>query len=470
MSKLKKVKPRPRREASAAPPPQEISVTATKTVPIVQLKMYYRNPNRGDTSAIMESIKRSGQFRPVVVNVGNFTGRKNEILAGNHTYMAMRKLGREEILASFVDVDDEQAARIVLADNETAAKGRTDDSIVADLLQSLPDYIGTGYTEAEVDAIFADLEEQADEAEKAAAKDAAEREAARDDPEYQEPDEYAEDFANDREEPDDDSMTTIKESLPDSKKFRAGYWGIPALREDMLMRPEDMPAKLDSWSGSATANWPDEDQWWLYNWRVDSTSGMRDLTKIIVSFYTYDQHFENWFWYPHKFAKKLQKAGVKYLVTPNYSIWDNDSRFMWLWALYRSRYVGRYMQEAGVKIIPDILLSSDRKFNDEHIIASLPKKCPMLSFQFQTNMDGVLRPDKAGADAATPEEIEDIISDWQNVLDKVKPQGILLYSNDEGYKFFRDNVTYKGKVFYVETRMRKLGDYRKLKAKQNRTI
>lgn len=470
MSKLKKVKPRPRREASAAPPPQEISVTATKTVPIVQLKMYYRNPNRGDTSAIMESIKRSGQFRPVVVNVGNFTGRKNEILAGNHTYMAMRKLGREEILASFVDVDDEQAARIVLADNETAAKGRTDDTIVADLLQSLPDYIGTGYTEAEVDAIFADLEEQADEAEKAAAKDAAEREAARDDPEYQEPDEYADDFADEREEPDDENMTTIKESLPDNQKYRTGYWGIPSLREDMLMRPEDMPEKLDSWSGSATANWPDEDQWWLYNWRVDSTSGMRDLTKIIVSFYTYDQHFENWFWYPHKFAKKLQKAGVKYLVTPNYSIWDNDSRFMWLWALYRSRYVGRYMQEAGVKIIPDILLSSDRKFNDEHIIASLPKKCPMLSFQFQTNMDGVLRPDKAGADAATPEEIEDIISDWQNVLDKVKPQGILLYSNDEGYKFFRDNVTYKGKVFYVETRMRKLGDYRKLKAKQNRTI
>lgn len=471
MSKLKKrVKPRPKREAlPSAPTPGEISVLDTRTVPIVQLKMYYKNPNRGDTALIMESIKQNGQFRPVVVNIGNFTGRRNEILAGNHTYMAMRKLGREEILASFVDVDDDQARRIVLADNETAAKGNTDDALVAELLSSLSDYTGTGYSEAEVNAIFADMAEAAEEAEKEAAKDAAEREAFRDDPDYQEPDEYAEDFADEREEPDTDDMKTIKESLPDSKKFRTGYWGIPALREDMLMTPDELPEKLDSWSGSATANWPDEDQWWLYNWRVDSTSGMRDLSKIIVAFYTWDDHFANWFWYPHKFAKKLQKAGVKYLITPNYSLWDNESRFMWLWAIYRSRYVGRYMQEAGIKIIPDFLASSDRKFMDDHIIATLPKKCPMLSFQFQTNMDGLLRPDKAGDHAMSDEEIEEFIADWDHVLAKVKPEAIILYTNDDGHQWFRKHVNYKGQVVYVETRMRKLGDYRKLKAKQ-RTI
>ncbi|UVF61511.1 ParB-like nuclease domain protein [Gordonia phage DalanDe] len=463
MGKLKKLKP------MAAPTPpkvEDISVIRTDTVPIVQLKMFGKNPNRGDTATIMESIKHNGQFRPVVVNIGNYTGKHNEILAGNHTYMAMRKLGREEILASFVDVNEDQARRIVLADNETAAKGNVKDDIVAELLGSLSDYTGTGYTEAEVNAIFADMEKATEEAEERESKVRAEREAAEDDPDYQEPDEYAEGFSDERDDPADEGMAELKKRLPDSEKFRVGYFGIPALREDMLMTPEEMPAKLDSWAGSATANWPDEDQWWLYNWRVDSTSGMRDLSKIIVSFYTWDDHFENWFWYPQKFARKLQKAGVKYLITPNYSLWDNESRFMWLWALYRSRYVGRYMQEAGIKIIPDFLASSDRKFMDEQIIATLPKKCPMLSFQFQTNMDGLLRPDKAGDHAMSDDEIKDFIADWDHVLAKVKPRAILLYTNDDGFEWFKKHVTYKGKVFYVETRMRKLGDYRKLKAKQ----
>lgn len=463
MGKLRKKK-----VATPQPPKvNEISVIDTRSVPTVSLKMHYKNPNKGDTNVIMESLKRNGQFRAVVVNVGNYTGRRNEILAGNHTYMAMRKLGREEILASFVDVDDDQALRILLADNETANKGNTQDDLVAELLGELGgDFEGTGYSEAEVEAIFADMEAAADEAVEREQKAQAEREAVEADPDYQEPDEYAEGFSDDRDEPGDDEMADLKPRLPDSEKFRTGYWQIPALREDMLMTPEEMPDKLDSWAGSATANWPDEDQWWLYNWRVDSTSGMRDLSQIIVAFYTWDNHFENWFWYPHKFAKKLQKAGVQYMVTPNYSLWDNESRFMWLWALYRSRYVGRYMQEAGIKIIPDFLASSDRQFMDEQIIATLPKKCPMLSFQFQTNMDGLLRPDKAGDYAMSDDEIEDFIADWDHVLAKVKPRAILLYTNDDGFEWFRKHVSYKGKVFYVETRMRKLGDYRKLKAKQ----
>lgn len=122
------------------------------TLPIDQLKPRKGNPRRGDIDAIAESLERNGQFRPVVVNKP--TG---EILAGNHTYAAAKRLGWTHIAATFVDVDEDQAARIVLADNRTADLGDYDDTLLLDMLKDLDgDFLGTGYTQDDVDAILGD--------------------------------------------------------------------------------------------------------------------------------------------------------------------------------------------------------------------------------------------------------------------------------------------------------------------------
>ena len=42
-----------------------------------------------------------------------------EVLAGNHTLLAARALGWKEIAATFVEVDDEYAKRILLVYNRT---------------------------------------------------------------------------------------------------------------------------------------------------------------------------------------------------------------------------------------------------------------------------------------------------------------------------------------------------------------
>jgi hypothetical protein len=52
-------------------------------VPIDGLVPYVRNPRQGDVGAIVTSLERHGQYRPIVVNVGRLTGRPNEVLAGN---------------------------------------------------------------------------------------------------------------------------------------------------------------------------------------------------------------------------------------------------------------------------------------------------------------------------------------------------------------------------------------------------
>jgi hypothetical protein len=117
-------------------------------VPVAELRLCERNPRRGDTRAIRESLERNGQYRPIVVN-----RRTMEVLAGNHTLRAAIELGWEEIAATFVDVDDEQARRIVLVDNRTNDLAGYDTALLAELLEELPDLEGTGYDLAAVDAL-----------------------------------------------------------------------------------------------------------------------------------------------------------------------------------------------------------------------------------------------------------------------------------------------------------------------------
>lgn len=108
-----------------------------------------RNPRRGDVDAIAESLTINGQYRPVVARLDG------EILAGNHTWLAARQLGWSHIAALRIDVDDEQAARIMLADNRTAELGSYDDEALIDLLRSLDELVGTGFEDADLAALLA---------------------------------------------------------------------------------------------------------------------------------------------------------------------------------------------------------------------------------------------------------------------------------------------------------------------------
>jgi site-specific DNA-methyltransferase (adenine-specific) len=126
---------------------------ADLTVPVASLRLYGRNPRRGDVQAIKKSLEAHGQYRPLVVN-----RRTSEVLAGNHTLAAAIELGWTEIAATFVDVDDEQAARIVLVDNRTADLAGYDDAQLAELLASLDGLDGTGWRPIELDRLLDQLQ------------------------------------------------------------------------------------------------------------------------------------------------------------------------------------------------------------------------------------------------------------------------------------------------------------------------
>lgn len=128
---------------------------------VSELATYHRNPRRGDIDAIADSLEVNGQYRAIVVNLGRKTGRPLEVLAGNHTLKAARKLGWETITATTVDVDDKGAARIVAADNRTADLGDYDMSVLSDLLVDLEELDGTGYEADDLTEMLDELDTDA---------------------------------------------------------------------------------------------------------------------------------------------------------------------------------------------------------------------------------------------------------------------------------------------------------------------
>lgn len=104
----------------------------TEKVSIDDVRPHPKNVRQGDIGAICESLQAHGQYRAIVVQ--SSTGH---ILAGNHTWKAAKQLGWSEITAHFIDCDDDQAMRILLADNRANDLASYDDAALAALLHEL---------------------------------------------------------------------------------------------------------------------------------------------------------------------------------------------------------------------------------------------------------------------------------------------------------------------------------------------
>lgn len=110
------------------------------------------NPRKGDVQAVARSLKRFGQHRPLVAKLVDPTKPDEKygvVIAGNHTFLAARELGWDEIAVVWVDDDSETAMARALADNRTHDLGSYDDNLLHDALERLKDnedlLTATGY-------------------------------------------------------------------------------------------------------------------------------------------------------------------------------------------------------------------------------------------------------------------------------------------------------------------------------------
>lgn len=129
-------------------------------VAVDELKVHPKNPNQGDVGAIIESIDVNGFFGALIVQLST-----KFVLAGNHRLLAAMHHGVEEVPVIWVDVDDEQANRILIAEQHLARMGQNNEPMLAELLTQLAmsptGLAGTGYDGDDLDAMLNMLNDDA---------------------------------------------------------------------------------------------------------------------------------------------------------------------------------------------------------------------------------------------------------------------------------------------------------------------
>lgn len=129
-------------------------IAKDQMVPVASVKLLPGNPRRGDVDAVANSIQRFGQAKPIVVSRDT-----REVIAGNHTLLAMQQLGLDKVWVAWFDGTPEEARAFAAADNRTHDLGSYDDDALLALLTSITDtgdadlLAATGYDEADIAAL-----------------------------------------------------------------------------------------------------------------------------------------------------------------------------------------------------------------------------------------------------------------------------------------------------------------------------
>lgn len=125
----------------------------TRTLKVAELTFYPGNPRRGDIELLKRSLASHGQFTPIAVQAS--TGY---VVKGNNTLRAAVELGWTTIEGTVLDVDDDQAKRILLIDNAASERGDFYGEDLAAILDSLGgDLADTGYDDGSLDTLLAQL-------------------------------------------------------------------------------------------------------------------------------------------------------------------------------------------------------------------------------------------------------------------------------------------------------------------------
>jgi len=236
---------------------------------------------------------------------------------------------------------------------------------------------------------------------------------------------------------------TLKEDI----RFKSSCkYEIPELRADKLMGLEkDQTYGL--WMGTRELYRKFDN--WLYMWG-DASHGL-PLKDTIIGFYTEDYKFEPvWFQTP-AFTARFLNAGVKGVILPNYSMWTNWPQAIKIYNVYRARWLGRYWQEAGLPIIPDV--DFGRLDDLDFCLEGIPVGLPAIAIETH-------------AGPKTAENIVGIRGCLKAVIERLKPQGLLLYAQDVNRDLMLDNLLPRElHVVIVESRYARLKEIMKTRTK-----
>ncbi|MBQ0074476.1 MAG: DUF4417 domain-containing protein [Prevotella sp.] len=231
---------------------------------------------------------------------------KNGVIVAGHTrHKAANKLGMETVPCIIADdLSEEQIKAFRIADNKVSEQAEWDEALLMDEIEDLIEFDMTDYGFDFVD-IF-DIEEEHK-------KNA------------------------------DDTQNRVEniENLALGQFDGEGYYDIPKLKPVYEL--------------------PEIKEWIGFNYVLSD----EDPTGKGVHFFIDDYQFERIWSNPEKYVEKLKQYAA--VATPDFSPYGDMPNALQIYNHYRKHWVGAFLQERGVKVIPTIRCSSDRRSLDWYL-------------------------------------------------------------------------------------------------------
>jgi hypothetical protein len=93
----------------------------------------------------------------------------------------------------------------------------------------------------------------------------------------------------------------------------------------------------------------------------------------LVHFFIDDYRFESTWASPDR---ALGYFGEHFVATPDFSLFRDQPRAIWLWNIYRSRWLGAYWQSKGARVLPTVSWALPSSF--QFCFLGLPKRSVLL--------------------------------------------------------------------------------------------
>lgn len=361
-------------EKKALPKPAKIRDLVIGYRNVEDLKVDPRNTrthSKDQLKVLVASLQQFGWTNPILIH-------KNQIVAGHGRLMAAIELGYKRVpTISLDDMTDTQRRAYVIADNRTAELAGWDTALLKSELSELVmidkfDLAPIGFDLTAIDYKVKDAKEVTQE------------------------------------------FTGIYEMSETADFPFEGKYDFTQLKTDMILDLSKIK-RIATWAGNGSEE-RDADCWW-YNFNSDSQVGL-DWSRVLLGFYVDDVRFECWWDDTPKYCKQMKDRGIIGATSPNYSTYFDWSKSVRIYNIYRSRWVGRYMQEAGIKIVPDLSCGPD---DIEEMCAGL-KGIRNIAIQAHQTYD------------AKTVKMKEKVIDY--IMDQVEPETILLYAPGDRLKLF----------------------------------
>jgi hypothetical protein len=211
-----------------------------------------------------------------------------------------------------------------------------------------------------------------------------------------------------KDEPDEEHTTPVTTDIMayDPNVFfpSSNKWGIPDLDPNML------------YTGAVPlTTYPEENKHGAPQLYIYGSNGFDErVTGRVICFYTEDWRFERIWSESVESLKTLVPLKPAGFCGPDFSLWGDDPLAVQLWNIYRARWISRFWQAAGLKLIPSLATSTNKDCY-EFAYDGFPKRPSLMSMQMRTG------------GYKTKQQVEVTLNEVAQLIERVGPERLMIY-------------------------------------------